>query len=850
MFFQLTYPIYDCVINAYFAFKSEMLAAGIIEGDLFNFNEKEADLLFENSSRYSKNREELIRNTLNCIQLFPIKREYYLRIMPEIQAAINAGNKGFVEYLEFWGLSFYYPADKADRDRTRAAKADDIYDKSVNQISKLEEYIQLFQKEYIKDMPINRLSKLFTMLQELYLGERVLFEYNAHGLNVLGTDRILFINGQKFFYDEIVKLSCKYDFNDKKIATAITLYASVRGENKDKKLLESNDFKGNHNVRALCALVNIMINAKGAQNSWKELLNDIEFSILYNSLPSISSYKDCTHRMEIVKKLEAEKKLPSAASPLVGIIEEEIGKFYLNNLGEMRAVCREEAGDNYDSLFSLMISDIPFYNGKNKILSNIWFSSLGSGHKKYPQRKGLPSKIGIEEPVIISYSSKVETLYEPKDEGFLVSESHMHSMKKSVLFSLKNIQSITKEDEKHIKIADNKQDDVIHIAGIDADQKDLAEKNIQFLINLLSFFCVKYAGNPYLWNERMGIPRPEAVNEVETARDISDFGNRFLEFAKKVELKYTYNIKLKDIAEDTLKSKLQYSIEASPESFLLYYDGKETLVTDDFISWHNTIEVNNLLGIEFDPDNATHPIAIRLKNSADIRTVMICEEPEVILAINEAVNYDHAQTTALKFCNKKFDIAGELTDDTALAFGKVYVSQKVGKAIGSMILTRESVKFLATDQGESMTFELSNIKKCEVQGDHFIIWEKGRFLQSVIYSKNDASWVQVINAAMRGQYPTEYVYITDNGFEKGRIASIRSADKLYNISSAIKAIANEKSVVGTSAQPAQVATNVSADIKTVANPDTVFCVHCGNKIQRQSKFCAFCGKENKYGRNS
>lgn len=159
--------------------------------------------------------------------------------------------------------------------------------------------------------------------------------------------------------------------------------------------------------------------------------------------------------------------------------------------------------------------------------------------------------------------------------------------------------------------------------------------------------------------------------------------------------------------------------------------------------------------------------------------------------------------------------------ESALAYGK----GKLDNSEGNIILYKDRVVF-GWGEVALNEFEFSKIKRCQIEGRSFTIWLRGKFLQSVLSSENNELWVRLINGAMRGSYPQKLSHVTKEGIV------IESSGNVTD---------------GANQQKPSPITSIAMEQTSSVKSDTVFCVHCGNKIQRQSKFCAFCGKENKYG---
>lgn len=111
--------IYTCIINVYLSMKDEMVEQGKIDANIFILNEKEANILFENTKKYVTNRTDFIRKVVECIKLYPANKEFYREIEDEIFDEVwehlsEEKYSGFYEFLSIWGLESYYPKEEIE----------------------------------------------------------------------------------------------------------------------------------------------------------------------------------------------------------------------------------------------------------------------------------------------------------------------------------------------------------------------------------------------------------------------------------------------------------------------------------------------------------------------------------------------------------------------------------------------------------------------------------------------------------------------------------------------------------------------------------------------------------------
>jgi len=109
--------IYTCIMNVYLSMKEEMIRIGKLDEELFVLDLDEADILFENTNRFVGNRNLYISKVIDCIKLYPGRIEYYQAIENEIFDEVwkhldDDNYNGFYEFLDFWGIGFFYPKDE------------------------------------------------------------------------------------------------------------------------------------------------------------------------------------------------------------------------------------------------------------------------------------------------------------------------------------------------------------------------------------------------------------------------------------------------------------------------------------------------------------------------------------------------------------------------------------------------------------------------------------------------------------------------------------------------------------------------------------------------------------------
>lgn len=98
---QLCYSIKSCVMGVCYAMCEELKAINFFEKTI-RIDRKEAEVIYENTKNYAVDKDEIQKNMIQCIILYPGERKYYEPFKDDI---IN-GNTEVKEFLRFWDIEF------------------------------------------------------------------------------------------------------------------------------------------------------------------------------------------------------------------------------------------------------------------------------------------------------------------------------------------------------------------------------------------------------------------------------------------------------------------------------------------------------------------------------------------------------------------------------------------------------------------------------------------------------------------------------------------------------------------------------------------------------------------------
>lgn len=109
---QLCHSVKTCMINVYKAMCEELKAINIFDA-IIHLQPQKAESIYENTKKYETDKDNIKRNMMKCIALYPGERKYYEVFREDFMT----GETDIKDFLEFWHLEYLLSDIISRRDR-------------------------------------------------------------------------------------------------------------------------------------------------------------------------------------------------------------------------------------------------------------------------------------------------------------------------------------------------------------------------------------------------------------------------------------------------------------------------------------------------------------------------------------------------------------------------------------------------------------------------------------------------------------------------------------------------------------------------------------------------------------
>lgn len=865
------YALENCVLNVYLAVKDELVEQGLIDEKQFVLDREQADILFENTLKYSNDSTRKIKEIIRCIQLFPGEKRYYDEILEEIYDGIQNDGESFFEYMKYWGLDFFPVPDNPEQEKIYSARF-------IERIKQLigRESTNIFADINIisvDSLSANTRRKLFHKIALFYYGAFIIYKSD----DIILTDYLLWIDGEVIYLRDMLGIefekcengiiTLKYvadeeeydeedDDDEEEIEPAITDYACL------KKLIvvanygiEYSEFEG----QFLSLKKDYFYEDKIKGYDLPEKITDIDSYLLYRRCAEIAM-------MDI-------ENMPDGSSFCYKKVISELCNIDCQTRKNLITNTRFYEWIGSDCTLEKIMKSIELEKMFRFAPKDIWTDLVQDGEKPTSYQQADSNLVG---KIIISMQGR--NLLTGKAEGFAITdESKIKCYGSDTYFDAENVTTISKYNSSQIDINDG-----IKVGHVNLTEAD--EISACYITALLKLYCIRIASNDVLWCEGWG-EKPKPRIKI----DNSEFENKIKEYAKAHGFsEILIKERTDNLSNKQLQKKLQFQISTNPSQKLLYFRDK-LYVSDQIIGIDIYCgRVSDVTGIEYNPveyDEKT--LLLHLSNGSTMKLKLPEAEPEILNAINYALDYQNYQKTdeALRASGYVKQISKKLAEEYAI--DKMVVKKSHVKFDykhdGYLFLLPDRFLFKYDDKDEKIEIFMNTIKSVEYRKKTLFIQTKGKLLYTVFDElQNGEKWLNLLQKKSEGGYSLiqgfenrlntdrkESVTCFDTNQEDKNVGEGDNIDieayikANFTENDKVRAISYYRESTGADLKTAKdtvdsifsgknistgIAENdVNDDIKNDKN--MMFCPFCGNKIERTAKFCNYCGKENAYKSN-